>query len=143
MSKTLSLLSRTQTITALETIPYLLATYPTSLSGYEKECLIKFAILVVENMEKNQAGHITISQYLDSEAARTASRGLRSLSVARTALYSMLPGARARYYSEPSSLTPPHISPDTCQKNIPEQTIQKGDTHLSHECRSDQGSESE
>lgn len=134
MKITHSLLSRTETTISLQTIALLLTSYRNSLSAYEKNCLTKFAILLAESMETEPEGPTITLPCSTIPDAYTASPDKTALLAVKTALYSMLPGGRAKFYSEHSNKNQHNISQVTCLRNTATDKTMMEDTDLSLEC---------
>lgn len=113
MTKIHSQLSPIQMITALETTVYLLESYPTSLNDYAKACLLRLGISLVVNMENKPEGLITMLRYSAIPDAPSAAHVQERLSAVKTAMESLMPGAWAKYFSEPLNNPPPPMWQDT------------------------------
>lgn len=134
MTTTASLLSRSETIICLTTIAFLLERYHSSLSAYEKAQTVKFAILLAESMENEPEGPTITLPCSTTRDAYTAAPDSKNLLAVKIALYSLLPGGKAKYYSEHSNKNQPAISPDMSPKNTLFPKITGTESHLSSEC---------
>lgn len=134
MTTTASLLSRSETIVSLTTLVFLLERFHSSLSAYEKAQLVKFAILLAESMEKEQDDHTITLPCSTIRDAYTVQPEQTIVRAAKTALYSLLPGGRAKFYSEHSNKHPQTTLQDMSPKNTQYPKIMGTESHLSSEC---------